>query len=107
MLKITNNAKEQIKKLMLEENLDNAILRIGVKGGGCAGFSYTLEFDSKTNENDEIFDDNGIQIACDKSSFLYLFGTELDFSGGLNGKGFEWNNPNANRTCSCGTSFGV
>ena len=109
MVTITDNAKEQILKLMNEENLNHEsyFLRVGVKGGGCAGFSYMLDFDNQTSDKDDVFEDKGIKIVCDKRSLLYIFGTELDWSGGLNGKGFEWKNPNAERKCSCGISFSV
>ena len=93
---------------MSEENLDNSyFLRVGVKGGGCSGLSYVMDFDNQINEGDQVFEDNDIKIVCNKVSLLYLLGTELTYSGGLNGKGFEWNNPNAQRTCGCGESFSL
>lgn len=82
-------------------------IRVGVKSGGCSGLSYELNFDKVLGENDKVFEDNGIKIAVDKKSFLYLAGTVLEFSGGLNGKGFVFNNPNAQRTCGCGESFSL
>jgi iron-sulfur cluster assembly protein len=82
-------------------------VRVGVKSGGCSGLSYDLTFDNKTSENDKVFEDNNIKVIVDKKSFLYLVGTTLEFSGGLNGKGFVFNNPNANRTCGCGESFSL
>ena len=82
-------------------------VRVGVKSGGCSGLSYDLTFDKKTQENDKVFEENGVRIVVDKKSFLYLVGTTLEFSGGLNGKGFVFNNPNANRTCGCGESFSL
>jgi iron-sulfur cluster assembly protein len=82
-------------------------LRVGVKGGGCSGMSYELGFDNIPQEGDNIVEDNSIKIVIDKKSFLYLFGTELDFSDGLNGKGFQFINPNASRTCGCGESFAI
>ena len=81
--------------------------RVGVDGGGCSGLSYKLEFDHTIKEGDQVFEDKGIKIAVDKKSFLYLIGTELDYTGGLNGKGFVFINPNASRTCGCGESFSV
>jgi iron-sulfur cluster assembly protein len=78
-----------------------------VEGGGCSGLSYKLEFDSQLKPDDKVFEDKGIRIVCDRKSFLYLVGTELDFSDGLNGKGFQFHNPNASRTCGCGESFAV
>ena len=82
-------------------------VRVGVKSGGCSGLSYELNFDKQTRENDKIFEDNNVRIVVEKKSFLYLAGTILEFSGGLNGKGFVFNNPNANRTCGCGESFSL
>lgn len=82
-------------------------VRVGVKSGGCSGLSYELKFDKTVADTDKIFENNGIRIAVDKKSFLYLVGTTLEYSGGLNGKGFVFNNPNANRTCGCGESFSL
>ena len=82
-------------------------VRVGVKSGGCSGLSYDLTFDNKKEENDKIFEENEVKIIVDKKSFLYLVGTTLEYSGGLNGKGFVFNNPNANRTCGCGESFSL
>ena len=88
-------------------NAKTDFVRVGVKSGGCSGLSYDLDFDNKQQENDKVFEDNDIKIVVDKKSFLYLIGTTLEFSGGLNGKGFVFNNPNANRTCGCGESFSL
>ena len=108
MITITNTAKEKILEIRRDDKIDDSkFLRVGVKGGGCSGLSYIMDFDDKLNDGDEVFEDNGIKIVCDMKSLLYLFGTELNYSGGLNGKGFEWNNPNAQRVCGCGTSFAV
>ncbi len=85
----------------------DSFIRVGVKGGGCSGLSYQLDFDNEEREDDKMFEDKGVKIAVDKKSFLYLIGTELTFSGGLNGKGFVFNNPNASRTCGCGESFSI
>ena len=84
-----------------------AFIRVGVKGGGCSGLSYELTFDTDLKQEDKVFENNGIRVVVDKKSFLYLIGTELDYSGGLNGKGFVFINPNASRTCACGESFAV
>jgi len=94
---------------MVEEgkNPVEAFIRVGVKGGGCSGLSYDLSFDTDLKDDDKVFEDNGMKVVVDKKSFLYLIGTELDYSGGLNGKGFVFNNPNASRTCGCGESFSV
>ena len=82
-------------------------VRVGVKSGGCSGLSYELKFDSNQFNEDRLFEDNGVKILVDKKSLLYLVGTTLDYSGGLNGKGFVFKNPNANRTCGCGESFSL
>jgi iron-sulfur cluster assembly protein len=94
---------------MAEEGFDaeKDYVRVGVKSGGCSGLSYDLNFDQARVEEDKVFQDNGIQLIVDKKSFLYLLGTTLEYSGGLNGKGFIFNNPNAQRTCGCGESFSL
>lgn len=108
MITVSENAKNKAIALMREENKpEGSFIRVGVEGGGCSGLSYKLEFDTQLKEGDQIFEDKGIKIVVDKKSFLYLVGTELDYSGGLNGKGFVFNNPNASRTCGCGESFAV
>jgi iron-sulfur cluster assembly protein len=107
MITVTESAKEQAIKLMKEENLINSFIRVGVKSGGCSGISYDLFFDNVLNDGDQEFESNGVKIVCDKKSLLYIFGTELDYSRGLNGKGFTFNNPNASRNCGCGQSFSV
>ncbi len=107
MIKVTEEAKQKAITLMAEEGKDNSFIRVGVEGGGCSGLMYKLEFDNTINDNDKEFEDNGIKIVVDKKSVLYLAGTTLDFSGGLNGKGFVFNNPNAGRTCGCGESFSL
>ena len=105
---ITETAKNKILTLKNEGNMDKThFIRVSVKGGGCSGLSYDLDFDNKINPSDQIFEDKGEIIVMDMKSFLYLAGTELDFSDGLNGKGFIFNNPNASRTCGCGESFSV
>lgn len=108
MISVTEKAKERLLALKAESNYDDSyFLRVGVEGGGCSGLSYKLDFDNKPNPDDKVLEDKGFKIAVDKKSFLYLIGTELDFSDGLNGKGFAFNNPNASRTCGCGESFSV
>lgn len=107
MINVTDNAKNQALKLMSEEGKNGFFIRVSVKGGGCSGLMYQLEMDNQEGEDDRSFEDNGIKIVVDKKSYLYLIGTTLDFSGGLNGKGFVFKNPNADRTCGCGESFSV
>ncbi|MFN4233732.1 MAG: HesB/IscA family protein [Bacteroidia bacterium] len=108
MIKISESAKKKALSLMQEEGLgENAFIRVGVQSGGCSGLSYKLSFDTEIKPDDKIFEDNGIKIVVDKKSVLYLAGTTLEYSGGLNGKGFVFNNPNASRTCGCGESFAV
>lgn len=108
MITVSENAKQHALELMKNENKpEGSFIRVGVEGGGCSGLSYKLEFDNVIKEGDQVFEDKGIKIAVDKKSFLYLIGTELDYSGGLNGKGFVFVNPNATRTCGCGESFSV
>ncbi|MGV4529718.1 iron-sulfur cluster assembly accessory protein [Ornithobacterium rhinotracheale] len=109
MIKVSQQAKTKLEQLLSEEgkSFDNAYVRVGVISGGCSGLSYNLSFDTQQTENDKLFEDNGAKILVDKKSFLYLVGTTLEYSGGLNGKGFVFNNPNANRTCGCGESFSL
>lgn len=108
MIKVSDNAKAQARKLMDEDNAgENAFIRVGVKGGGCSGLMYQLDFDNEIKEGDKQLEDNGITVVVDKKSMLYLVGTELDYQGGLNGKGFIFKNPNAERTCGCGESFSI
>lgn len=107
MIQVTENAKKQALRLMEEEGKPGYFIRVGVEGGGCSGLMYQLTFDNVEGEGDKTFEDNGIKVVVDKKSFLYLVGTTLDFSGGLNGKGFVFNNPNAGRTCGCGESFSL
>jgi iron-sulfur cluster assembly protein len=105
---ITDKANIRIKALKQEGNLDDSyFLRVSVQGGGCSGLSYSLDFDSEIKTGDQEFNENSEKVVCDMKSFLYIAGTELDFSDGLNGKGFQFNNPNASRTCGCGESFAV
>lgn len=104
---LTASAKNEIKRLMQEAEFDTRkVLRIGVKGGGCTGMTYVLDFDIKA-EKDESFDIDGISIIMEKAHGIYLMGMEVDWKGGLNSRGFTFNNPNASKTCGCGTSFAV
>jgi iron-sulfur cluster assembly protein len=108
MITVSENAKQHALELIKTEHKPvDTFIRVGVEGGGCSGLSYKLEFDNQLKEGDQQFEDKGIKIVVDKKSFLYLIGTELDYSGGLNGKGFVFVNPNASRTCGCGESFAV
>lgn len=107
MIKVTDSAKKEAVRLMDEDGKDNLFIRVGVEGGGCSGLMYQLNFDNELSENDKTFEDNDVKVVVDKKSFLYLIGTTLDFSGGLNGKGFVFSNPNADRTCGCGESFSI
>lgn len=109
MIKVSTNAQQKVSQLMREEgfNPDLDFVRVGVKSGGCSGLSYDLSFDRSQTDEDRLFEDNQVKILVDKKSLLYLLGTTLDYSGGLNGKGFVFNNPNAERTCGCGESFSL
>ena len=109
MISVSDKAKIKVENLMIDDgyNPKTDFIRVGVKRGGCSGLSYDLEFDKNKSENDKIFENNGIKIIVDKKSYLYLIGTTLDYSGGLNGSGFVFKNPNANRTCGCGESFSL
>lgn len=107
-IQITDKAAAQVKKIMEENKIESGFgLRVGVKGGGCSGLTYQLGFDGEQKEGDTIIEKNGIKLFIDGKSLFYLTGTVLDFSDGLNGKGFVFNNPNATKTCGCGESFGV
>jgi iron-sulfur cluster assembly protein len=109
MINVSEVAKSKVETLMQEDGFNPVtdFVRVGVKSGGCSGLSYDLKFDKSQNESDKLFEDNGIKIIVDTKSFLYLIGTTLDYSGGLNGSGFVFKNPNANRTCGCGESFSL
>jgi iron-sulfur cluster assembly protein len=108
MINITDNAKEHVLDLKVREgHTDNHHIRVSVQGGGCSGLMYDLKFDDQIQSGDHIFEDKGLKILVDKKSLLYLAGTTLDFTDGLNGKGFQFVNPNASRTCGCGESFSV
>ncbi len=108
MISVTDKAIDRIKELRETEGRSNdQNIRVSVKGGGCSGLMYDLSFDAAVLPSDEVFEDKGVKILVDKKSILYLLGTVLDFSDGLNGKGFQFINPNASRTCGCGESFSV
>lgn len=108
MLFVSEKAMDKINQLKADQNMsEDTFIRVSVLGGGCSGLSYQMDFDTKLKEDDQEFEDKGIKIVTDLRSFLYIANTTLDFSDGLNGKGFFFNNPNAQRTCSCGESFSV
>jgi iron-sulfur cluster assembly protein len=107
---VSDKAKAKVRQLMKDAGIDADpayFLRVSVVGGGCSGLSYKLDFDNEQKPMDQVFEDNGVKVVTDLKSFLYLVNTELDFSDGLNGKGFYFNNPNASRSCGCGESFAV
>ena len=108
MLFVSNTAKEKIVELQSKGEIsDDHFIRVSVTSGGCSGLSYDMDFDTEDKEGDQVFEDNGVKIVTDLRSFLYVCNTTLEFSGGLDGKGFYFNNPNASRTCGCGESFAV
>ena len=108
MLFVADSAKERIKEIRSTGKMgEDHFVRVSVTSGGCSGLSYQMDFDDEARPDDQVFEDNGEKIVCDLKSFLYLCNTTLEFSGGLEGKGFYFNNPNASRTCGCGESFSV
>lgn len=108
MLFVADSAKSRIEEIKSKGDMsDDYFVRVSVTSGGCSGLSYILDFDNESQENDQIFDDNGVRVVTDLKSFLYLCNTTLEFTGGLDGNGFYFNNPNASRTCGCGESFAV
>ena len=108
MLFVADSAKSKIEELMQKSDLSaDHFVRVSVTSGGCSGLSYQLDFDDENRPDDQVFEDNGVKVVTDLKSFLYLCNTTLEFSGGLNGQGFYFNNPNAARTCGCGESFAV
>ena len=107
MITISDSAKQRLHDLLDKDDIKKSFVRVGVESGGCSGLSYKLDFDNKKHQVDEMIENNGIKLLVNKKSFLYLIGTTLEFSDGLNGKGFVFNNPNAKRTCGCGESFSL
>jgi iron-sulfur cluster assembly protein len=108
LVTITEAAKNEVKRMLSEHDLQDSVLRMGVRGGGCSGLSYTLGFDQKVSEHDNIFEiDPGVKVVVDMKSYLYLKGTELDYTTDLIGGGFKFNNPNARKSCGCGSSFQI
>jgi iron-sulfur cluster assembly protein len=109
MVNVSDTAANQLLNIFLEDNKDpkENYVRVGVKAGGCSGLSYILDFEEKISEGDKVVESNGINLLIDKKSLLYIIGTTLEYSSGLNGKGFHWTNPNAQRSCGCGESFSL
>lgn len=108
MLYLTDSAKAQIERIRTAQNMSpDYFIRVSVLAGGCSGFSYKMDFDNQLRPDDQVFEDKGIKLVTDPRSFLYIYNTTLDFSDGLNGRGFQFINPNATRTCACGDSFAV
>ena len=107
MINISDSARDRLFQLLEKDSDNNSYVRVGVESGGCSGLSYKLDFDNTKHDDDELIEDNSIKLLVNKKSFLYLVGTTLEFSDGLNGKGFVFNNPNASRTCGCGESFSL
>ena len=105
MIYLSNNAVKQLESLKKEASQDDTLLRINIKKGGCSGLSYKMDFTDSISENDEVFDTEGSKVVVDKQSLLYVLGMTLDYEGGLNGKGFIFINPNAKKSCGCGSSF--
>ena len=104
---ITPNGADHVRRFMAAEGIENGVLRVAIKGGGCSGLTYVLDIAGETKDDDKVITQNGVTLAVDRKSYIFLAGTELDYSGGLNGKGFVFNNPNAKKACGCGTSFSV
>ena len=107
MILVSDNARDKLNQLLIEDNSGKEYVRVGVESGGCSGLVYKLEFDDSMNNEDELVEHNNIKLVINKKSILFLAGTTLEYSSGLNGKGFVFNNPNANRTCGCGESFSL
>ena len=108
MISLTERAVKELRRIIQEQNLpETTVVRVGVQGGGCAGFSYSLGFDDTVHDADQIAETDGLRLVCDPKSFLYLNGTELDFEESLMGRGFKFGNPNATKSCGCGESFSV
>ncbi|HEY5648329.1 MAG TPA: iron-sulfur cluster insertion protein ErpA [Nitrospiria bacterium] len=105
MITLTENAAKEVKRLVESQNMSDVSLRMGVKGGGCSGLSYTLNFETERNDQDQVFEQFGVRVVVDPKSLIYLEGTTLDFVSGLEGTGFKFVNPNASKSCGCGSSF--
>ena len=106
-ISISKNAADHVSEFMRSQGLEAGVLRVAVKGGGCSGLTYVLDIQEAAEETDKVVEQHGVTLAVDRKSYVFLAGTVLDYSGGLNGKGFVFNNPNAKKACGCGTSFSV
>ena len=104
---MSDNAVNKIREILTAEQKAEGMIRVGIKGGGCSGFTYMLDIEEQQKESDQLLEFNGVKVVVDSKSMIYLAGTELDYTDGLNGAGFIFNNPNASRTCGCGNSFAV
>jgi len=108
VITLTERAAKELRRIVQDQNLpESTVVRLGVKGGGCSGFSYSLGFDDTVHDNDQVSEIDGFRVVCDPKSFLYLNGTQLDFEESLMGRGFKFGNPNATKSCGCGESFSV
>jgi iron-sulfur cluster assembly protein len=108
VITLTERAAKELRRIVQDQNLpESTVVRLGVKGGGCSGFSYSLGFDDTVHDNDQVSEIDGFRVVCDPKSFLYLNGTQLDFEESLMGRGFKFGNPNASKSCGCGESFSV
>ncbi len=107
MIQLTDSARAEVKRLMSERRLKGSLLRVGVQNGGCSGMQYTMDFEGRSGENDQVFDLGDLKVVCDRDALAYLSGLVVDFSGAILGGGFKFHNPNATRSCGCGTSFRV
>ncbi len=107
MIQVSDKAVDKIRDILVAESKGDGYIRVGIKGGGCSGFTYILDIEEKQDESDQVFEFNGVKVLIDSKSMVYLAGVELDYTDGLNGSGFVFNNPNAQNTCGCGNSFAV
>lgn len=108
MIYVADSAKQRVDEIRQNGSIgEDYFIRVSVTSGGCSGLTYQMDFDNESQSNDQVFENNGVKVVTDLKSFLYLFNTTLEFSGGLDGTGFAFNNPNASRTCGCGESFAV
>jgi iron-sulfur cluster assembly protein len=107
MIHLTDSAQAEVRRLMAERKLEGMLLRVGIQNGGCSGMQYSMDFERRSGENDQVFDLGDVKVVCDREALAVLSGLVVDFSGALMGGGFKFHNPNATRSCGCGTSFRV